>query len=78
MLYNEEIKEVTLDTLQDRVLSVTDLSIALINEGYIPNRNKTTKLNWSIILIDAFENADVLSKEQHRKLENLYNKVIAL
>jgi len=78
MLYNNEIKEATLNTLEERVLSVVDLSIALANEGYIPNRNKTTKLNWNIILIDAFENADVLSKEQHRKLENLYNKVIAL
>ena len=78
MLYNNEIKEATLDTLEERVLSVVDLSIALVSEGYIPNKSKTVKLQWSIILIDAFENIDVLSKEQHRKLENLYNRVISL
>lgn len=78
MLYDNEIKEATLDILEERVLSVVDLSITLIAEGYIPNKNKTTKLQWSSILIDAFENIDVLSEEQHRKLENLYNKVISL
>lgn len=78
MLYDNEIKETTLGILEERVLSVVDLSITLIAEGYIPNKNKTTKLQWSSILIDAFENIDVLSEEQHRKLENLYNKVISL
>ena len=78
MLYNVKIKEAMLDTLQDRVSSIVDVSMALINEGYIPNKKKVTKLNWGIILIDAFENIDVLSIEQHRKLENLYNKVISL
>ena len=78
MLYDNEIKEATLGILEERVLSVVDLSITLIAEGYIPNKNKTTKLQWSSILIDAFENIDVLSEEQHRKLENLYNKVISL
>ena len=78
MLYDNEIKEATLGVLEERVLSVVDLSITLIAEGYIPNKNKTTKLQWSSILIDAFENIDVLSEEQHRKLENLYNKVISL
>ena len=78
MLYNNEIKEATLSVLEERVLSVVDLSIVLISEGYIPNKNKATKLQWSSILIDAFENIDVLSEEQHRKLENLYNKVISL
>lgn len=78
MLYNGKIKDTVLDTLQNRVSSIVDVSMALINEGYIPNKKKVTKLNWSIILIDAFENIDVLSVEQHRKLENLYNKVINL
>jgi hypothetical protein len=78
MLYDVEIREATLSILEERVLSVVDLSIMLISEGYVPNKNKTTKLQLSSILIDAFENIDVLSEEQHRKLENLYNKVISL
>ena len=42
------------------------------------NKNKTTKLSWSMIMIDAFENIDVLSEEQHNNLEELYNKVMML
>ena len=37
-----------------------------------------TILNWSSILIDAYENVDVLSKEQQDKLDNLYNRVLKL
>lgn len=78
MLYNDETKQSTLDALHDRVSSVVDISIALLSEGYIPNKNKAIKLQWSLVLIDAFENIDVLSVEQHTKLENLYSKVMGL
>ena len=78
MLYNVENKEAMLDALNDRVSSIVDVCVALINEGYIPNKNKYNKLSWSIIMIDAFNNIDVLSVEQHNKLETLYNKVMTL
>ena len=78
MLYNAEKKQNMLDTLNNRVSSIVDVCVALVNEGYIPNKTKKTKLNWTIIMIDAFENIDVLSVEQHNKLETLYNKVMAL
>ncbi len=78
MLYNDETKQSALDALHDRVSSVVDISIALLSEGYIPNKNKAIKLQWSLVLIDAFENIDVLSVEQHTKLENLYSKVMGL
>lgn len=78
MLYDVEKKQMMLDTLQDRVSSVVDVCVALTNEGYIPNKNKFNKLSWSIIMIDAFENIEVLSVEQHNALETLYNKVMVL
>ena len=78
MLYNNEIKETTLGALHSKVSSVVDICIALINEGYIPNRTKTIKLQWMCALIDGFENIDVMTVEQHNKLENLYNKIIDL
>lgn len=78
MLYNAEIKSATLDALTQRVSSVADVIIGLLSEGYIPNKNKATKIQVGIMLIDAFNVADVLSVEQHRKLENLYNKFISL
>ncbi len=79
MLYdNDDLKQVMLDTLHERVSSITHCIVELLNEGYIPNKNKTTIVNWSSILIDAYENIDVFSKEQQNKLDILYNKVLKL
>lgn len=78
MLYDVEKKQIMLDTLNNRVSSIVDVCIALIQEGYIPNKNKSVKLSWSAILIDAFNNIDVLSIEQHNELEELYSKVMSL
>ena len=78
MLYDVEKKQNMLDTLNNRVSSIVDVCVALVNAGYVPNKAKQTKLSWTVIMIDAFENIDVLSVEQHNKLETLYNKVIAL
>jgi hypothetical protein len=78
MLYDVEKKQIMLDALDARVSSIIDVCIALIQEGYIPNKNKSVKLSWSTILIDAFSNIDVLSTEQHNNLEELYSKVMSL
>ena len=78
MLYDVEKKQMMLDALDARVSSIVDVCIALIQEGYIPNKKKSVKLSWNTILIDAFNNIDVLSIEQHNELEELYNTVMTL
>lgn len=78
MLYDAEKKQDMLDTLNNRVSSIVDVCVSLIQEGYIPNKNKFNKLSWTTIMIDTFDNIDILSVEQHNKLETLYNKVMAL
>lgn len=78
MLYNVENKSVMLDTLQTRVSGIIDVCIALVNEGYSLNKAKSNKVSWTTIMIDAFENIDVLSEEQHHNLETLYDKVMSL
>lgn len=78
MLYESSLKQAVLDTLEDRVSSIADCIVVLLNEGYVPNKNKITILDWSSILIDAYENIDVLSKEQHEAIDRIYNKVIQL
>lgn len=78
MLYDVEKKQMMLDTLENRVSSIVDVCIALVNEGYNLNKSKLTKLSWTTIMIDAFDNIDVLSVEQHNNLETLYNKVMTL
>ena len=78
MLYDAEKKQDMLDTLENRVSSIVDVCVALVNEGYNLNKSKLTKLSWTTIMIDAFENIDILSVEQHTNLEELYNKVMML
>lgn len=78
MLYDEDKKQQILEATKAKVSSIVNLCVALAQEGYIPNKNKFTKLSWASILIDAFDNIDVLSVEQHNKLENIYSKVLSL
>lgn len=78
MLYEVKLKQTMLDILKNRVSGIAACIQALLNEGYIPNKNKITILNWASILIDAYQNIDVLTKEQHNKLDIIYNKVLKL
>lgn len=78
MLYEPKLKETMLDVLNERMSGISSCIQVLFDNGYIPNKNKMTILNWSAILIDAYENVDVLSIEQHNKLDNIYNKVLKL
>ena len=78
MLYKSDLKETMLDVLENRMSGIADCIQALFEQGYIPNNNKRNILSWSAILIDAYENIDVLSVEQHNKLDNLYNRVLKL
>jgi tRNA A37 threonylcarbamoyladenosine dehydratase len=77
-MYKEEIKEAVVDVLQNRVSAIADCIVALLDEGYIPNKNKTTILNWSSILIDAYDNINILSKKQQESIDRIYNKVLKL
>lgn len=78
MLYKADLKDAMLDILKDRVSGIADCISALFEQGYIPNKNKYIILNWSNILIDAYENIDVLSEEQHNSLDRIYNKILKL
>ena len=78
MLYEPNLKQAMLDILEERMSGIADCISVLMNNGYIPNKNKMTILNWSAILIDAYENVDVLDVEQQHNLDNLYNKVLKL
>ena len=78
MLYDTKLKQVMLDVLENRMSGIADCIQVLLAEGYIPNKNKITILNWSAILIDAYENINIFSEEQQRNLDVIYNKVLKL
>lgn len=78
MLYDKSLQSTIVDALNNRVSTIIDCIIALLEEGYYPNKNKAVILSWGSILIDAFENIEVFSSEQQTKLENLFNKIIKM
>ena len=78
MLYEPALKDTMLDILENRMSGIADCIQVLFANGYIPNKNKMTILNWTTILIDAYENVEVLNKEQQGKLDIIYNKVLSL
>lgn len=78
MMYEQTLKKAILDVLKERISGIANCIVAIIDQGYIPNKNKLIILYWSSILIDAYENIDIFSVEQQNKLDIIYNKVIKL
>lgn len=78
MLYDDDLKDVMLGVLENRTSGIANCIEALFSEGYIPNQKKYDILSWSTVLIHAYENIDVLSKEQQDNLDRIYNKVLKL
>ena len=56
MLYEPNLKDAMLDVLKNRMSGIADCIQILFDNGYVPNKNKMTILNWNAILIDAYEN----------------------
>lgn len=74
-MYNDEIRKNITDNLESKVMSIVNTSIALASQGYLVNKSKHIRLDWSSLLIHAFDNIQVLSPEQQHKIEHLYNKI---
>ena len=74
-MYDEAIKDIARNNLEQKAISIVNTTVALAAQGYIINKAKQIKLDWSSILIHAFENIDVLSPEQQKSIEVLYNKI---
>lgn len=76
MMYESYLNKAMLDVLENRISGIADSITVLIDKGYISNKNKMTILNWTPILIDAYENIVLFTEEQQNKLNNLYEKII--
>lgn len=76
MMYESYLNKAMLDVLENRMSGIADSITVLIDKGYIPNKNKMTILNWTPILIDAYENIALLTEEQQNKLDKIYEKII--
>lgn len=74
-MYNDVIRKAILDDLEGKVISIVNTSIALASQGYLVNKSKYIRLDWSSLLLHAFENIDILKPEQQHRIELLYNKI---
>lgn len=76
MMYESYLNKAMLDVLENRISGIADFITVLIDKGYVPNKNKMTILNWTPILIDAYENIALFTEEQQNKLDKIYEKII--
>ena len=76
MMYESYLNKAMLDVLENRISGIADSITVLIDKGYVPNKNKMTILNWTPILIDAYENIVLFTEEQQNKLDKIYEKII--
>ena len=74
-MYDEAIKDIARNNLEQKAIGIVNTTITLAAQGYIINKAKQVKLDWSSILIHAFENIDMLLPEQQKSIEVLYNKI---
>ena len=74
-MYDNGLKDIAIRNLEQKAIGIVQTTVALTAQGYIVNRAKQTRLQWSSILLHAFENIDVLTSEQQNYIEVLYNKI---
>ena len=77
-MYNDELCKNIITDLESKELSIVNTAVVLASQGYIVNRAKYIKLDWTSIVLNAFENINIFSEEQQHKLELLYNKLSTL
>ena len=77
-MYNDELRKTIITDLESKELSIVNTAVVLASQGYVVNKTKYIKLDWTSIILDAFENINIFSEEQQHKIELLYNKLSML
>lgn len=75
-MYDDVITNEVINNLEQRALNVVKATIALTAQGYVVNRAKKVTLEWSSILLHAFDNIAIFSDTQQQSIEHLYNSLI--
>ena len=77
-MYNDDLRKSIITDLESKELSIVNTAVVLASQGYVINQVKHIKLDWTSIILNAFENINVFSEEQQHKIELLYNKISTL
>lgn len=77
-MYDDKLRKTIITDLESKELSIVNTAVVLASQGYVVNQAKYIKLDWTSIILNAFENINVFSEEQQHKIELLYNKISTL
>ena len=77
-MYNDDLRKSIITDLESKELNIVNTVVVLASQGYVINQAKHIKLDWTSIILNAFENINVFSEEQQHKIEFLYNKISTL
>ena len=77
-MYNDDLRKSIITDLESKQLNIVNTVVVLASQGYVVNQAKHIKLDWTSIILNAFENINVFSEEQQHKIELLYNKISTL
>lgn len=72
---NDKLVDIAIDNLEQKAIKTSLVNIALTAQGYVVNKAKKAKLEWSSILIHAFENYILFDETEKNNIEFMYNKV---
>lgn len=71
-MHDEAISNKFIEDLEQKAINVIKVNVALTAQGYVVNKAKKVALEWSSILLNAFENIAIFSDEQQQSIEHLY------
>lgn len=75
MTYNSEIKSLAISNLTNKILGLSNTNIVLSSQGFIVNDTKLVKLSWLNLLLNAYSNITIFTKEQQEGINRLYNNI---
>ena len=70
-----EQQQALISATTNKELDVAKIMALLTEEGYIPNKNKEQKLQWSIMLLGAFRNITIFSEDKQKQFINFFIKL---
>lgn len=73
---NDKMIDIAIDNLEQKAIKTSLVNIALTAQGYVVNKAKKVTLEWSSILLHAFDNIAIFSDAQQQSIERLYNSLI--
>lgn len=70
-----DILDNTITNLEQKVMNIANVSIALTAQGYVVNKSKQDRFRIGTLLIHCFNNIDIFNEEQKNSIKYIYDKL---